>query len=179
MAAKKRINKEMILDAAYELVRKEGFDSLSARKVAKEAGCSTQPIYENYHDMEAIIDHTLEVMRNTYSVLRARLRKEDAADYGVQAFAICQFAKEESVLFRFFVMDESEHRDNELFSETGAVEKLEREYGFGAEQAGRIDDMMRKYILGLSFMVNTGYVELDETEIVNSVGEYFDYVKNK
>lgn len=176
MAAKKKINKEAILDAAYELVRKEGFDSLSARKVAKEAGCSTQPIYENYHDMGAIADHTLAVMKETYSVLKAKLRAQDAADYGVQADAICEFARDEKILFRFFVMDDTEYRDRELFAETGAVEKLMSTQGYAREQAEQINEKMEKYILGLSFMVNSAYIPFDRAEIEKSVNEYFGYI---
>lgn len=177
MAAIKRINKEMILNAAYELVRKEGFDSLSARKVAKEAGCSTQPIYENYHDMGAIIEQTLDTMKETYSVVKNKLRAEDASDYGVQAVAICDFANTENVLFRFFIMDDTEYRDDELFAETGAAGRLVKEFGYTAEQAEQVNEKMKQYILGLSFMVNTGYVKFDKTTIENSVKEYFDYIK--
>lgn len=177
MAAKKRINKEIILDAAYELVRKEGFDSLSARKVAKEAGCSTQPIYENYHDMGVIIEHTLKTMKETYSVLKEKLRQDAASDYAVQAVAICEFAVTEKVLFRFFVMEDSEYRDKDLFADTNAVDGLIKNYGLGENEARSVDEKMRKYILGLSFMVNTGYIQFDKKEIEKSVEEYLGYVK--
>ena len=39
------IAQEVIIEAAFELVRKEGFEVLSARNIAKQIGCSTQPIY--------------------------------------------------------------------------------------------------------------------------------------
>lgn len=176
MAAKKRINKEMILDAAYELVRKEGFDSLSARKVAKAAGCSTQPIYENYHDMGAIVEHTLNTMRETYAVLKKQIEQEDASGYTDLAVAICEFAMKEKVLFRFFIMDDSEYRDKELFSKTKTVDMLKAEHGLDADKAVSVDEKMKKYILGLSFMVNTGYVPLDKAAIKKNVEEYLGYI---
>ena len=39
------IAQEVIIEAAFELVRKEGFEVLSARNIAKQIGCSTQLIY--------------------------------------------------------------------------------------------------------------------------------------
>lgn len=42
MAAVKKINKEGILEAAYNLARREGIAAITARKLAKEISCSTQ-----------------------------------------------------------------------------------------------------------------------------------------
>lgn len=39
------ITREAVLDCAFELVRKEGIDALSARAIAQALGCSTQPVY--------------------------------------------------------------------------------------------------------------------------------------
>ena len=38
------ITQEIIIETAFEMVRKEGFAVLSARNIAKQIGCSTQPI---------------------------------------------------------------------------------------------------------------------------------------
>ena len=45
MSAIKQIPKDKIIDAATELVRKNGMSALNARTLAKELGCSTRPIY--------------------------------------------------------------------------------------------------------------------------------------
>ena len=63
MAAVKKINKEGILEAAYNLARREGIAAITARKLAKEISCSTQPIYENFVDMGAVIEITTEPKR--------------------------------------------------------------------------------------------------------------------
>ena len=46
------ITQEIIIGTAFEMVRKEGFAVLSARNIAKQIGCSTQPIYCCYKNME-------------------------------------------------------------------------------------------------------------------------------
>ena len=46
------ITKEIIIKTAFEIARKEGFAVLSARNIAKQIGCSTQPIYWSYKNMD-------------------------------------------------------------------------------------------------------------------------------
>lgn len=48
------ITKEIVLDAAFEIVRTSGFPSLSARSIAQHIGCSTQPIYWVYENMNML-----------------------------------------------------------------------------------------------------------------------------
>lgn len=48
------ITKEIVLDAAFEIARTSGFSSLSARSIAQNIGCSTQPIYWIYDNMEIL-----------------------------------------------------------------------------------------------------------------------------
>ena len=48
MPAVKKINKEDIIKAGVEIVRKEGITNLNARKIASSLNCSTQPIYYLY-----------------------------------------------------------------------------------------------------------------------------------
>lgn len=48
------ITKETVLDAAFEIARTSGFPSLSARNIAQYIGCSTQPIYWVYDNMELL-----------------------------------------------------------------------------------------------------------------------------
>ena len=64
MPPKEKYNRQNILNAAFELVRADGFDQLSARNIAKRLGCSTQPIYSSFSSIEELED-----------VLTARVRE--------------------------------------------------------------------------------------------------------
>ena len=48
------ITKEMVLNSAFEIVRLKGFNALSARSISQYIGCSTQPIYWIYKNMELL-----------------------------------------------------------------------------------------------------------------------------
>ena len=53
MPPKTRIPKEKILDTALQLVIREGYEVINIKRLAKELGCSTQPISWSFGNMEA------------------------------------------------------------------------------------------------------------------------------
>lgn len=54
MPPKKQLSKHQIIEKAFEMVKNEGYQSLTARKLAKELNCSTQPIYQEFADMKEL-----------------------------------------------------------------------------------------------------------------------------
>ena len=52
MARKATVTENMILDNAFALMREEGFEQVTARKLAAKVGCSTQPIFRLYENMD-------------------------------------------------------------------------------------------------------------------------------
>ena len=49
-----KITKEMILTCGYEPVKTNGIESINARNLAKNLGCSTQPIYSQFPNVEQL-----------------------------------------------------------------------------------------------------------------------------
>lgn len=54
MPAVRKVSKEQIIDAAVEVLRDDGFSAITARSVAKKLGCSTQPIYFSFKNMDEL-----------------------------------------------------------------------------------------------------------------------------
>ena len=52
MARKCAYTKEMILEAAIKLFKKEGSDAITAKNIAKELNCSVAPIYSVYLSLD-------------------------------------------------------------------------------------------------------------------------------
>ena len=65
MPPKVTVTEAEILEAAFELVRCDGIEKLSARAIAQALGCSTQPIYRCYGSMaglhEAVFERAAEL----------------------------------------------------------------------------------------------------------------------
>ncbi len=99
MPPKKQINKLQIIEKAFEMVRSDGYESLTARKLAKELNCSTQPIYQSFADMKELknelIKKAQEKMLN-YIMVRRDISIPIELSY---ILAYIRFAREEKYLF--------------------------------------------------------------------------------
>ena len=47
-----KTGKDEIINAAFSIVKEEGFYNLNARAIAKKLGVSTQPIFSNFKQSE-------------------------------------------------------------------------------------------------------------------------------
>ena len=54
MPPKSKVTREMILDAAITVVRREGFEQINARTVARELHCSTQPVMYQFATIDSL-----------------------------------------------------------------------------------------------------------------------------
>lgn len=88
--------KEAIIDGAFQLIREQGHEALTARNLASYLGCSTQPIMYQFPSMEALKDLTYRKAdaAHTEYILAA----EDLLGIGLRYI---RFAEEEPQLFRF------------------------------------------------------------------------------
>lgn len=102
-----RITKNDILTEAYEIVRKQGFDALNARVIAKNLNCSIQPIFHNFANMETLKTEVLEIIFKTYQIyMNKNLDKE--FPYKQIGINYINFAKEEPKLFQIMFMNDTE-----------------------------------------------------------------------
>lgn len=177
MAAVKKIDNEGLLNAAYELVRREGIAALSARKLASEASCSTQPIYENFSGMSKVVEITVQRMNEAFSELAKKTSEQECAEYSKKAIAVCEYAEKEKALFRYFVVDNS--KGMRLLSNKWGAEWLRSAYEVSDDKIEKIDTAMNNYILGKAFLTNSGYEKFDTEKITQEINEYLEYLVKK
>ena len=101
MPANKKVTKEDIVNAAFEVMCDGGFGSVNARSVAKKLGCSTQPIYLSFQSMDelkseltqhAMDAHTEKILA---SIRESRTSHIRYLDYGI---GFIRFAEQEKEL---------------------------------------------------------------------------------
>ena len=69
MPPKPIIDKNNVMEAAIQLVREKGMDSINARSLAKILGCSTRPlfrIYPNMNELKKDVKVELDRYYNTF-----------------------------------------------------------------------------------------------------------------
>ena len=99
-----RFSREAVLDAAYQLIRREGPAALNARSVAKELGGSTQPIFRLFSGMDELRQAVTEMALSLWTDrLRERLQTS-TFPYLTIGMAYLLFAKEEPELFKLLFM---------------------------------------------------------------------------
>lgn len=105
MPRQKEISAEQILDAAYQIVILSGFKTLTARALAKQLNCSTQPIYLEFKNMGAIKQCLYE--RFTLKLLHY-IQKETNSQQILLNFCLgyLKFAKAERQMYRVMVTDQ-------------------------------------------------------------------------
>ena len=54
MPPKEKVSKVRVSGTAFEMTREYGFSSVTARKLAERLGCSTQPIFRAYENMDEL-----------------------------------------------------------------------------------------------------------------------------
>lgn len=171
MAKKTSITKEMILDAALEIVRSKGFQSLSARNVAKKIGCSTRPIYWIYENMDAFKQDVIE--KAIDCVTQFKLYKKTEVYYLDIALGYIHMAYTEPILFRAFYVDNiGEVKISDLSPDERMMNSMKEEI----KKSGLSKDEFRQKaatawlsVHGLASYISGGLIEYNEEEIIQSL----------
>ncbi len=97
MPRKVQFTAEEIVDAAWELVRENGWEGLSVKAVAKKIGSSTMPVYSYFENLESLKD---AVTMKGWETLMAYEKKTYTGDVWVdQSMGYIRFAMEHRHLF--------------------------------------------------------------------------------
>ncbi len=72
MGRKTRITKEHILQAAMQILLREGYASINIKTLAAEIGCSTQPIVWHFENMagfqKAFLEYCIAYTKEQFTV---------------------------------------------------------------------------------------------------------------
>ena len=169
MPAVKKISKEAVIDAAVEVLRKEGFSAVNARSVAKELGCSTQPLYCSFGNMEELKAALTEraIQMHTQRV-RESLRSHEGNDsrYSSYGMGFVKFAAQEKQFFRWLYLEGEQFGpyQNDVL-EPEVIQTLVDEFGYDEETAKKFHRDMVYYSYGLAILANTDHLNLTEAEL--------------
>ena len=169
MPAVRKISKAQIIDAAVEVLRDGGYAAVNARSVAKKLGCSTQPIYFSFRNMEELKAALTEraIQMHTKRV-QDSLRDHEGNDsrYSSYGMGFVRFAAEEKQLFRWLYLDGEQlgpYQSDILTQEVIGV--INEEFGYAEDVARRFHQDMIYFTYGLAILANTDHLHLTETEL--------------
>jgi AcrR family transcriptional regulator len=176
MPPKKKFELTQIVDAAFKIVRRDGFAAVSARSIAAELGSSTTPIYWALQSMDKVEDalrvKTLELMAEYQA------KKYTDNVFINLAVGYVEFARREPNLFRFLSIERQKPLN---IKEEGVFEEaLTRQLGFkppvksaiGEIDQKSMDDLTLMSLIfnyGLAVAVSTNMLTFDTEEEIKDL----------
>lgn len=163
----KRFNASDIIDAAFSVIRKHGWEKCSARSIAHELGSSTMPIYSGLKSMKNLED---EINRKASDLL-INYQTRKWSDFGFLDMGVgyVMFAQEEKNLFRMmYYREQSAKGDDERTRKfrgyvlEALMDRLEHDEimaGLSIEQRREVLNKMWVFSHGLATLINNHVIE--------------------
>ena len=129
-----KFQKDEIVRAAFNIVRKKGIDAVTAREVAKELHVSVGPIFTWYDSMDQLKSDVYEMAKEKYREHIERGLNAPIPFYGIWQQYL-RFAKEEPELYRLLFLTRPGNVSG------GAIEALKFSQDLARESLMRIYNM--------------------------------------
>lgn len=168
MARKVEITKEKILEVGFEMLKEFGMEYISARNIAKELNCSTQPIFFCFKNMDDLKNQLLDKARTIYSnyILKTM---DDVPRYMATGLGYVSFAREEKELFKLLFMSKNIATIDGVPEEESELNYI---YKVIMEQTNLRLEIVKKYHFqmwvfthGLAVLIATDAIYLTDDEI--------------
>ena len=182
MARKETITKTDILNAAFALTSEEGFEHVTARTLASKAGCSTQPIFRIYKNMEELGVELFAKVISFFEDFYAEFPSKNDTPFVNMGLAYIKFAQEHPKLFAVLFASETRHGKSLydiLNGGNGAVvREINKAKVYGCANPSAIFMKMWIFIHGCACMSLTGDYDLNEDETVILLEESYQAFMN-
>lgn len=179
MSATKKITKDMIVDAALEIFRAEGFDAVTSRRIAFKLGCSTQPIYFEYKNMDELKNDIVKKVVGQLNEIFSSVSnegKEEPDEFVYRSFGLSflKFVQADPFVFRqIYIVDGKIGRQVDNLRMPIILDILENKYGYKKETALAIHKMASCSLMGMAVFVSSGYKKISEDEMQKNLGILF------
>lgn len=166
MPAKKKITRDMILQAALKLLKERGFEAVNILELAKELKCSTQPVYLSFSGMDELRSELIHLAVMEFE----NFMKSDGKGEVIRIYDIeyIHFAQNEPKLFCFLFM-----RAN-AFSEIKrillpviekSIQELMDTYHISHKEADYLHDHLWMHTHGIASMIATDFCDWDMEKV--------------
>ena len=99
MPPKEKISKVRVTDTAFAMTREYGFKEVTARKLAEKLGCSTQPIFRVYENMDELREELFYQSAAFFGEYILSKKSKTRPLYITMALAYIDLAQSEKNLF--------------------------------------------------------------------------------
>ena len=171
MSRKATITQKEIVNAAFKITKKEGFEQITSRKLAAAAGCSTQPIFRIYENMDGLKKDVYDKAAAYYEDYYNEYEKTHEVPFVDLGLAYIGFAQKYPHLFRLLFISGQGADGRSMYDlvnggSENVVKEINKAKAKGAVNAQQLFMQMWIFIHGAGCMAVTGDYDLDEAASV-------------
>ena len=168
MPPKTRITRDMIIRAAVEVVRRNGFESVNARTVAGQLHCSTQPVMYHFATVDSLKRAAYAQADQLHSEAMMNIPPGQHPVLGIGLNYI-RFAVEEPQLFRFlFQSGYAEENSLPEMVESGelipVLEAMREGAGLSMEKTREVFITVALFAHGYASIIANNHLKFDEKQ---------------
>lgn len=181
MTRKATISREMILEAALKILIRDGYAAVNVKTIAKELGCSTQPVVWHFENMEGLRSALSEYAREYAARKAVSDSRNKIESFEFLGRSYVKMALKEPNLFKFLYLGESpmgkpydlkgiarDKKNKEMIS------KIAEQTRLNEEQVIRFVRNTLIYSHGIATMVATGVFKGTEKEMMEMINDAAD-----
>ncbi|MBR2812334.1 MAG: WHG domain-containing protein [Solobacterium sp.] len=173
MPPKPRIQKEAIINAAVEVTRQNGFESISARTVSERLHCSTQPVMYHFSTIDSLKKAAFSKIDQLHSEYLLNTPPEQDPILGIGLNYI-RFAVVEPQLFRFLFQSGYGGQKNllEMMDSEGlapVLAAMQEAACFSMAKTRNVFITVALFAHGCASLIANGHLEFDETLIAEQL----------
>ena len=179
MPPKPKLNREAILNAALDLVREQGMETVNARNVAKKLNCSTQPIFSHFASMEELKTAVYTEAEQLYNQTMMDGLQNSGAGFLGMGLAYIRFARTEKKLFQLLFMSGAFQQEKaaEIAGSTEGdgeiIRMIAQMAGLNLDQAQRLYSGIWFTTHGISSLIATNGSSMDDAEAARILGDIY------
>ena len=166
MPPKTRITRDMIIQAAIEVAKQSGYESINARTVSQQLHCSTQPVMYHFSNIDAMKRAAYAQVNHLHSEYIMTMIPDQDPILGIGLNYI-RFAVEGPQLFRF-LFQSGYAKENSLLEMIDSEELIPilavmREgAGLGVEETKRVFLIVAMFAHGYASIIANNDLEYNE-----------------
>lgn len=167
MPPKAKITRDMVVDAAFEIVRKKGWENINARTVSEKLNCSTQPVMYHFATIEELKRAAYEKTDKFHTEYLMNFSEAPESIMLGIGLNYIRFAVEEPNLFRFVFQSGYVAQNNllEMVNSEGLapiLSAMQKEMDMNLAQVKEIFVTLALFVHGYASIIANNSLEYDE-----------------
>jgi len=179
MAPKISTTKEMIIEAGYSIADEEGIGQVNCRAIAKKLGCSTQPVFSRFPNMdelkEEVFKYACDKLEKTIADRLESTKEQSLIEISVTVLA--NLAREHKNLYRLIYL--SDFRSEKSFLEEREkyqtnrliIKELIDRYNIDSERVKSIFERCSLLVHGICTVIATTTMDYSNEQVLKIVND--------